>query len=227
MNQLAHMNPLVALREPDALPAAERSLPGEAPRQPGFHLLVESLADTAGSTVPSACDLPALQVPAGISHLAPAREPLALVSRKPRTPAFVFEPLAAREQQDGRPRLLLLTPAGLRARLNGQAVPRVALLRVGDQLQLDANAILHVTEYRLSGAVAPSPELVGEDCGVCRLPLLVDTTVYICVGCGLPMHLEGQAKPADDRLECALFGDCPVCGSKVRTESGHVWLPEL
>ncbi len=221
------MNPLVALRESAALSAAERSLPAEAPPQPGFHLFVESLDGTADSSVPSACDLPVLQVPAGISHLAPAREPLALVSRKPRTPAFVFEPLAAGEQQDGRPRLLLLTPAGLRARLNGQAVPRVALLKVGDQLQLDANAILHVTEYRLSGAVAPSPELVGKPCGVCRLPLTAETTVYICVVCGVPLHLEGPPKPAGDRLECALFGDCPSCGDKVRTESGHVWVPEL
>jgi len=213
------MSQLVAVRE-STQRSGERTQPVADPRTPGFHLFVESLA----SGVSTVADLPVLEVPAGVSYLAPAREPLALVTRKPRTPAFVFEPLRAGDQEGGRARLLLLTPAGLRARLNGSAVPRLALLKVADQLQLDARAVLHVTEYRRAGAVSVTPELVGNPCGVCRLPLTAETTVVVCT-CGLPLHLEGPPKPAGERLECALLG-CS-CGAEVRLESGHVWEPEL
>ena len=203
--------------------SAERERPAATPCNPGFRLFVESLENGACPGARTVADLPLLEVPAGVTHLAPTREPLALVRRRPRAAAVVLEPL----QVGGRSRLLLLTPTSLRARLNGQAAPIVALLRVGDQLQLDARAILHVTEYRGAGAVSPSPELVGSPCGVCRLPLTAETSVYICGGCGLPLHLEGPPKPESDRLECALFGDCPSCGTEVRTASGLVWLPEL
>jgi hypothetical protein len=193
-------------------------------RQPGFHLLVESLEhDSAASTVKTAADLPILEVPSGVLHLVPTKSPLRLVSRKPRLAACVFEAV----EVGGRARLLLVTPPGLRVRLNGQAVPLVVLLKVGDQLQLDARAILHVTEYRGAGAIRPGIELIGSPCGVCRLPLVAETQVYICGGCGLPLHLESAPKPEAERLECALFGDCPSCGAEVKTSSGHVWLPEL
>lgn len=197
-------------------------------REPGFHLLVESLECGAHGSARTATDMPVLAVPDGVTQLCAARDPLALVpvahagSDQSASAACVFEPVKVA----GRARLLLLSPAGLHARLNGAAVPALALLRVGDQLQLDGRVVLHLTEYRRAGAVSPSAELVGSPCGVCRLPLTAETSVHIC-SCGLPLHLEGPPKPESERLECALFGDCPSCGSEVRRESGHVWLPQL
>ena len=45
---------------------------------------------------------------------------------------------------EGRAALLMLSPPGLAVRVNGQAAPRVAVLGVGDQLQL-GDAVLHLT----------------------------------------------------------------------------------
>ena len=219
------MSQVATIRESSAPRSAECAA---VVREPGFHLLVESLACGARPAARTAADLPVLAVPAGVTQLAPDRDPLALVpaaqagSDEPAAGALVLEPVTV----GGRARLLLLTPAGLHARLNGAAVPALALLEVGDQLQLGGRAVLHVTEYRRAGAVSPPAKLVGSPCGVCRLPLTAETTVHIC-RCGLPLHLEGPPKPESERLECALFGDCPTCGSEVRTEGGHAWLPEL
>jgi len=215
----------------------ERASEFTAGRVPGFHLFVESLAGGAGASTSSA-DLPVLAVPAGISFLVPSRGEVSLVSRRPEDAALVLEPV----QVDGRARLLLLATGGgepeqllgadaatlsgrLRARLNGHAAPVLALLKVGDQLQLDAQVVVHVTEYREAGASRPTPELVGKPCGVCRVPLTAETSVYLC-SCGLPLHLEGPPKPESDRMECALLG-CPSCGASVRQEGEHVWVPEL
>jgi hypothetical protein len=68
---------------------------------------------------------------------------------------------------------------------------------------------------------------VGRPCAVCRLPIAADTRITTCGTCALPFHLEGPPTPENERLECALFGDCPGCGSAVNTAGGHVWLPEL
>ena len=191
-----------------------------ADRLPGFHFLIESLGSKAARQ-PS--ELPVLELPPGVSHLLPARESLALSARKPRRPALTMEPVVL----GGRPRLLLLTPPSLDARLNGQALPLLALLTLGDQLQLGPRHLLHLTEYRTGGIVRPDSQLQGQLCGVCRLPLTADTQVYLCGGCGLPLHLEGAPKPEAERLECALFGDCPSCGSEVQTASGYLFQPEL
>lgn len=206
---------------------AARPIPQERSRalahMPGFHLLVESLE--AERAPRSAVELPVLEVPPGVSYLAPSRSPLALVARRPRAASLAFEPVSL-GAGGGRARLLALNPAGLRARRNGLPLPIVALLDVGDQLQLDARAVLHVTEYRRAGAERPAPELVGRRCGLCRIPLTAATTVFLC-SCGVPLHLEGLSVPADRRLECALLGGCPDCERPVRVEGGHVWLPEL
>ena len=194
----------------------------ENPRTSRFQLFVEELGENVARRTVE--ELPLLDVPAGISHLDPAADTLEVAHGSPQGPAFVLEPVEA----SGRRRLLLLAPPGLRARRNGLPVPAVALLDVGDQLQLDARAVLHVTELREGGAVPPPSSLVGQPCGVCRLPLLADTTVVIC-GCGLPLHLEGPPKPVEDRLQCGLLagGECPSCTAPIRPEGGRVWLPEL
>jgi len=247
------MSSTSSIRKPLLPSSLERASSAPPARKPGFHLLVETLATQLGSSAPlpggpdtpgersstsnpatpgasgrTAAELPVLEVPEGISHLSPTREPLALVPRKPSSAAHMLESI----ESAGRSRLLMVSPAGLRTRLNGQAAPLVVLLQVGDQLQLDPHTILHVTEFRGAGAVSPGPEQLGRLCGVCRIPVEAGTTIYVCSGCGCPLHLEGEqqegeSKPEAERLECAKFGDCPSCGTAVNTSSGHVWEPEL
>ena len=203
---------------------ATREAPPEPCCVPRFQLLVEDLG--AAPVARDAAALPVLEVPSGVSHLDLGAEPLALAPHAPAKPALALEPIEATATAGVRSRLVLLTPPELRLCLNGLPLPAVALLVVGDQLQLDTRAILHVTEVREAGASAPSPALVGSPCGVCRLPLTADTAVLIC-GCGLPLHLEGPPKPKGERLECALIGDCPSCGAEIKPDGGPVWLPEL
>lgn len=213
------MNPIEKIPEPEG-PGAARA--GTTERS--FRFFVETLTGSAAAPPPAATDLPVLEVPKGLTYLAPGSAPLTLVPNEPSAAALVLEPVHVA----GRPRLLLMSPGGLHARLNGQAVPALALLKVGDQLQIDAaSAILHVTEHTAGGATPPAPELVGQPCGVCRLALTADTAVYVCSGCSVPLHLEGPPKAEGERLECAMFGDCPSCGAEVRTSGGYAWVPEL
>jgi len=141
--------------------------------------------------------------------------------RVPAPGALYFEPLTV----DRRPALLMLTPKGVEVRVNGRPSPRVSVLAVGDQLQL-GDAVLHLTRYREPAVGPPSPELLGRRCEVCRVPFDEHTRVYIH-DCGQPLHLEPESKPAEDRLECALLGDCPNCREPISMESGFSYLPEL
>jgi hypothetical protein len=126
---------------------------------------------------------------------------------------------------EGRPALLMLVPPGIPVRVNGQPAPRIAVLGVGDQVQLD-DAVLHVSRRREPRAAAPSPELLGRLCGVCRVALTVDTQILVH-DCGTALHLEADSKPEAERLQCALLGNCPVCEDAVSLEAGLVFEPEL
>jgi hypothetical protein len=120
--------------------------------------------------------------------------------------------------------LLMLTPPSLEVRLNGLPAPRVAVLAVGDQIQLP-EAVLHVTKHRSVALGPPSAALVGKTCGVCR-GVFDERTVVLVHDCGAALHLEPESKPAGERLECALLG-CPDCGKPVSLESGFSYLPEV
>ena len=142
-------------------------------------------------------------------------------SQPPQVGALRFEPLSV----DGRPALLMLQANGVEVRVNHRPSPRIALLAVGDQLQI-GDAVLHLTRYREFSVGPPSPELLGRCCEVCRVPFDENTCVYIH-DCGQPLHLEPESKPAEDRLECALLGDCPNCREPISLTSGYSYLPEL
>jgi hypothetical protein len=132
-----------------------------------------------------------------------------------------FEPLSV----DRRPGLLMLTPNRVDVRVNDRPVPRIAVLAIGDQLQI-GDAVLHLTRYREFPVGPPSAEMLGRPCPVCRVPFDEKTRVYVH-DCGLAMHLEPESKPAEDRLECALLGDCPNCDGPISLESGYAYVPEL
>jgi hypothetical protein len=137
------------------------------------------------------------------------------------TRALHFESLAIEK----RAALLMLTPTCVSVRVNDHPSPIVAVLKVGDQVQV-GDTVLHLTQYREFTVGPPSPELLGRRCGVCRVPFDQQTRVYLH-DCGEALHLEPDSKPADERLECALLGDCPNCGEPISTESGYSFLPEV
>lgn len=141
--------------------------------------------------------------------------------RRPEAGTLHFEPLGV----DGRPALLMLKAEGVDVRVNDRPSPRIAVLVVGDQLQI-GSAVLHLTRYREFSVGPPSPELLGRRCEVCRVAFVEDTQVYVH-DCGQALHLEPASKPAEERLECALLGDCPNCREPISLESGYSYLPEL
>jgi hypothetical protein len=209
-------------RVSQALPATE--VPS------GLHLLTEPFApDTSNPT--DARDLPIVLVPTGASYLnleskGGVKFPsvMRLVDCEAHlAPALAFEPVHVAR----RPALLVVTPPSAdRLRINGRPAPRVALLRVGDQLHLDGSCALHVVRKRKLEVVAPPSELVGRPCGYCRVPFVPETTIAIC-DCGVPLHLERPPKPENERLECARLTGCPECREKLPSEAGELELPEL
>lgn len=190
----------------------------------GFELIFASKAGREGAGTAEWASLP---LPAGISYVALPATPDAAPVRSPRRRSkaagtqVVLEPLSV----DGQGRLLAIAAPELGLRINGLPAPSVALLRLGDELHVGGGPPLYVTEYRSPRIEVPSGELLDRSCAVCRLSLTAETRVYICSGCGCPMHLEGPEVPVDERLTCCLLGDCP-CGAPVSTESGYAWRPE-
>lgn len=142
-------------------------------------------------------------------------------SRGPEAGTLQFEPLSV----DRRPALLMLTPQGVGVRVNDCPSPRIAVLAVGDQLQI-GDVVLHLTRYREFAVGPPSPEMLGRKCAVCLVPFVYNTRVYVH-DCGQPLHLEPDSKPVDERLECARLGDCPHCLAPISLQSGYSYLPEI
>jgi hypothetical protein len=105
--------------------------------------------------------------------------------------------------------LLMLVPRGLDVRVNGLPCPRVALLRVADQVQV-AHAILHVTRERDGVARRPSPKQLGRKCPVC----------------GVAIQQSGDRLDDADLLQCSSL-TCPDCDSPVEIGTGLVFTPEL
>ena len=193
---------------------------------PDLRFLVEPCTD-ADAPRRDACELVDVAVGRGLHALDlerfasnPRIEP-APRGRRPEAGTLQFEPLTV----DRRPALLMLTPHGVELRVNGSPPPRVAVLTVGDQVQIEG-AVLHLTRFREFAVGPPSPALLGRRCEVCRVPFDENTRVYIH-DCGQPLHLEPESKPAEDRLECALLGECPNCQEPISMESGYSYLPEL
>ena len=119
----------------------------------------------------------------------------------------------------------MATPPGIDVRVNAQPAPRLAVLAVGDQVQIDG-AVLHVTRYRTVEIAAPSDELLGRKCALCLVPMTAETRCVVH-DCGAVLHLEPETKPAEERLECARMGRCPACEKPVSLESGLVHRPEI
>jgi hypothetical protein len=127
-----------------------------------------------------------------------------------------------------RPYLVLLAPAVGRVRLNGARVGRLSVLHIGDVLQLDDRHVLHVSALYRPFIGPPPSELLGIECLSCRVPFSADRTVYVCPSCGAALHCDGEDKPPEDRLQCALVTTaCPRCGQAVARTEAFAYLPEV
>ena len=193
---------------------------------PDLRLLVEPFDEAAGRRL-DAAELVDVPVGRGVRSLdldCFAAEPRLTAARRGRGPSphtLHFEPLSVEQ----RAVLLMMTPPGVEVRVNDHPPPRISVLSVGDQVQIK-DAVLHLTRFREFAVGPPSSELLGRPCGVCRVQFDEHTRVYIH-DCGEPMHLEPESKPAEERLECALLGDCPNCGQPISMQSGFSYLPEI
>jgi hypothetical protein len=195
-------------------------------RLPDLRFLVEPTDEGNGQRL-DAAELVDVAVGRGVRSLdleSFASKPRLLAARRGRglnSHTLQFEPLSV----DKRPVLLMLTPPGVEVRVNGQPSPRVAVLTVGDQVQIE-DTTLHLTRYRKFEVGPPSPELLGRPCGICRVQFDEHTRVYVH-DCGEPMHLEPESKPVEKRLECALLPVCLNCEQPISMQSGFTYLPEL
>lgn len=129
-----------------------------------------------------------------------------------------------------RPLLVFLCPGSdrqqpSRPRLNGQPAPAVAVLGIGDQLQVGSH-VLHVTIYNQPVIGPATDELVGRDCAYCRLPVAANATIYHCP-CGAILHSEAEAgDSADEPLRCLQNVTlCPTCQESIHLEKGYLYEP--
>ncbi len=161
-----------------------------------------------------------LEVPDHIAYLTAPNGRAAAFRRhyQRREPSLLFEPILVRR----RPSLLVMTPNNVGMRINGLPAPRMALLRVGDELALDATTFLRIGEYRRMSFDKPPGDVVGQRCGGCRTPVAADALVYSC-DCGELLHFEQPPKPEDERLECALVASqCPSCRDELPSPEGEL-----
>lgn len=144
--------------------------------------------------------------------------------RPPRGSRFVaLEPL---RQQDGRSRLIMRQD-GAQARINGLPAPCIAVLRRGDQLQIDDEHLLHVALYVRPYFGEPTAEHVGQKCPFCKSAIQAGQRIYLCPHCGTAMHCQEDEVAERDRLRCAMLAtECRHCAAAVVMKEGFSDVPE-
>jgi hypothetical protein len=178
---------------------------------------VEVATKRAASTLP---------VPPGCGWLAVAPGETPAITReqpaRPR-PAVAIETIQSPRRQ---PRLILVTPPGLRTRVNGQAAPRFAVLKEKDHFQLPGTPVFHVMVFN-QPPVGPAPvEAIGRECPVCRAPFAAGSVCYRCA-CGALMHCEDDS--SEESLQCAKVrasSGCAACGRPLVLSAGYTYVPE-
>ena len=136
--------------------------------------------------------------------------------------SVVLEPILLRNHQA---RLLLLSAGDAALSVNGEIVPRVALLKQQDQIQIAHAFNLHVAIYHQPWIGPPPDELIGQACEVCALPLTSSSRCYVCQ-CQRALHLEGEPHEAD-KLQCARVWTVCRCQRPVILSPGYAVPPNL
>ena len=117
-------------------------------------------------------------------------------------------------------RLLAVVDAPGTLRVNGQAAPRVAVLRENDFVQWGPEVTFVVEFVRRLAVGPPPPEFVGRPCPICRVPFEADVATFGCA-CGTRLHCEASA----DRLQCAQRSRiCPSCRKPLVLEANSAKL---
>ncbi len=157
-----------------------------------------------------------LQMPPGEPpQLAPGINPLA-------DGAIVVEQIVNNRRQL---RLLALQPRGEPLRVNGQLVPRLAVLGEKDSLQLPDETTLHVTFFNRPHVGKPPASLVGKQCPICRVPFTAEATVYLCA-CGVATHHGNDGDT--EALQCAQTQHvCVGCERPITLKEGFTYWPDL
>lgn len=112
-------------------------------------------------------------------------------------------------------------------RLNGLAIPRLAHLHVGDELDV-AGTRFAVSYRHRPHRGAPPADLAGRPCGVCGVALEESTQVVLCAGCGCAVHDEDEVPGRDaEPLRClSLCGArCPECQERLDRPEGLLFEP--
>lgn len=190
-----------------------------------IHLLPVASAISANrSALPPAVqgDAPhekTLEVPSSLSYLVLQNGLLPCIAPvRPDAPAqwSMIEAVSGRPNQ---PRLLLISPPEIRARVNGQIATRIVVLKEKDQFQFDADWVFHVTLFNRPRVGDPPAQRVGQPCSVCRVPLDAQSKAFTCA-CGQIFHCDDSGG-----LECArLLSEC-TCGRPVVLKEGFTYLP--
>ena len=84
----------------------------------------------------------------------------------------------------------LMALPGDGVRRNGLAMPPVAILRVGDQLRVDGEWVLHVSRFTRPHVGPPPAEFLGKPCSYCRIEFAPATITYFGPHGGTPFHGE-------------------------------------
>jgi hypothetical protein len=205
------------------------SMPGQCPTATAqrVHLVVEALAGRepracTGGPASATVTCRPIELPPGVSYLVSGGDGRGarVLNAPPEDggPAFLVEPVP--DTRLGA--LILVSPEGGRARINGLIAPPVALLSEGDQLDVGDGFTLHVLLYRTPQVGRPTVEVVGKKCPVCLTPIGDDQVIYRCAACGTAMHLDG-----DDGLDCGrLASECRTCQRPVVLEAGYAYVPK-
>jgi hypothetical protein len=170
--------------------------------------------------------MPWIEIPSsGVAYLAcmPGKSPEVL-SEPPdaKGAVLVLETIEYEHQT-----YLALLPAD-GVRVNGSPVPPVAILRVGDQLRLGKDCVLHVSRFTRAHVGPPPEECVGQECPVCRIKFVPDTVTYICPHCGRPLHCESPDTATNKEigpLECARLASECVCQKPIVRQEGYEYVP--
>jgi hypothetical protein len=219
----------VATMPPQAAAASEATLRvgAEASGSPraatDWRLLVEPLNDKA---VRDPHRLAQIELSGGVGVLdvdALEGDRTTALTRDPQGTRLEFESV----RMDGRDVLLLaIAPGQRRVRVNGSAAPRLSVVAVGDEIHVEATAF-HVTRYYDAKVGPPPPELVGQECALCRVVIEESSKVLVHPRCGRPLHHEPDPSGGGEPRECTSCGICPACLKPIRLEPGFAFLPEL
>ncbi len=136
---------------------------------------------------------------------------------------ILLEPIL---NEDRQPRLLVMTPPGLRLRVNDQHALPLSALSERDQFRFSEDRAFVVTLFHQPQIGAPPPKLIGSKCPVCR-GLFTETSRCLVCQCGCGLHLEGE-KSDPNALQCAkAVSRCPACKQMVTLQAGYSYLPEV